>query len=74
VELDAGSAGGSDSSPEVVVLPQVAAKPVERPPLPVMVVKTAEVRELTVNRASESVAIRVEQRTFLIPSRAASDV
>jgi hypothetical protein len=83
VVLDAGSADGFDSSPEVIVLPQGV-----RPPLPATAVKTAEVRELTVSRESESVAIRVEQRsvaarrdstggyrsTFSIPSRAVADV
>jgi hypothetical protein len=88
VVLDAGSADGSDSSLEVIVLPQAVAKPVERLPLPATAVKIAEVRELTVSRESESVAIRVEQRsvvarrdstgghrsTFSILSRAVSDV
>jgi hypothetical protein len=58
VVLDAGSADGSDSSPEVIVLVQL----MERPPPPAAAVKTAEVREPTVSRESESVAIRVEQR------------
>ena len=82
--LDAGSADGSDSSPEVIVFVQSG----ERLPPPADAVKTAEVHEPTVSRELESVAIRVEQRsvaarkdstgghrsTFSIPSRAVSDV
>ena len=86
--LAGGSADGSDSLSEVIVLPQVVAQPVERPPLPAAAVKTAEARGLTVSLASESAALRVEQRSvaarrdstgghrsmFSIPSRAVSDV
>ena len=63
--LDAGSADGSDSSPEVIVLAHVIVQPAERPPLPAAAAKTAEVLELTVNRESESVVIRVEQRSVV---------
>ena len=81
--LAGGSADGSDASLEVILLSQVV-----RPPLPAVVVTTAEEHEPTVSLASEFAALWVEQRsvaekmdstgghrsTFSILSRAVSDV